>query len=137
MNLFSKLRSLEKAATPGRWVHEDKVVYTAPDQRMLDEEKIWDSGTRGNGEFIAAARNDLPKMLQVIDCLVEALEFYGNTEAMYDTYQDSRGETVAYARGIDPYDDSDLEKIEGIRTLHHGKRAREALQKAREIAGEK
>ncbi len=58
--------------------------------------------------------------------LREALEFYADTEKMYDTAHESDGVTIGYVRGLD--DDCDMEKIAGTRELHHGKRARQALK---------
>ncbi len=64
---------------------------------------------------------------------IEALEFYADVEKMYDTAFDCDGKVVGYVRGIDPYDssESDFSKINGMRSLHHGKRARESLEKYR------
>lgn len=57
--------------------------------------------------------------------LVEALKYYADTEKMYDMAYDTDTKQLGYVRGLE--DDSDMEKIEGTRCLHHGKRARAAL----------
>jgi hypothetical protein len=82
---------------------------------------------------------DIAALVAAVRKLAEAVDFYGDTEKMYDTAHDSGGDLLGYVRGVDPYDtaESDFEKLPGLRTLHHGKRARATLSSVAEILGGK
>jgi len=69
---IAALRALEKAAPPGPWMAIDGVVYTVENDKFkVFTEKIftWDNES---ADFIAAARNALPELLDRVEHLMEA-----------------------------------------------------------------
>lgn len=54
-------------------------------------------------------------------------QFYGNDEKMYECAYENEGPCIGYIPG--EYQEDDFEKIDGKRTPHFGKRARQFLSK--------
>lgn len=125
MVLFSKLRELEAKATPGPWEFKDTTKRQSSvfgdtwfQYEVNGPERFDDNGNDsnfyhrsekyGDAAFIAEARNTIPKLLQVIDLMQEALDLY--EEALKDIHEHFYGD------GCDTAD--------------------EALKRAKEIAGE-
>lgn len=87
MTLFSKLRELEKKATPGPWRSDsDGDVWTEAEKEYcpgMDQELFRNLGTtrcgpdRGDAALTAEMRNTLPKIFEVLDLYEEALTQVG------------------------------------------------------------
>ena len=81
MNLESYLKEVserESDATYGPWMHNDMWVIAMDD----DETRIacTDINHLSNGEFIAHARSDIPKLLRIIEVLRSGLNKVGEQE---------------------------------------------------------
>lgn len=117
MTLFSKLRELEKKATPGEWdetvwcgdLEANKWAAVGPQhEQAYSEDELDPSSEAGkaaerDAALIAEMRNALPKIFEVLDLYEEALVLY---------------------------------EQRGIECCHEPYTAREALKRAKEIAGD-
>ena len=81
---LSQVREREAKATKGPWysveIVDDYHIHTGPrydDACVLENNSDSDyaigSAAKDNGDFIAAARTDIPKLLRIIDCFMESV----------------------------------------------------------------
>jgi hypothetical protein len=75
---LEELRRLEAAATPGPWRVERQglALYVADESGELDWIElgyVGNAGSRNHAEFIAAARNQLPRILDALDAAEAAI----------------------------------------------------------------
>jgi hypothetical protein len=73
---LEELRRLEAAATAGPWFLDDdgiSIYYVFHNGYALDRDRLAESSTP-DAEFIVAARNQLPRILDALDAVLEVVD---------------------------------------------------------------
>jgi hypothetical protein len=82
------IRKRAEAATPGPWGYADRdnVVFTANADYKYAVEIAEEVGHKFDGEFIAHAREDVPKLLAEIERLRRELSFIAHVDLVKNAY---------------------------------------------------
>jgi hypothetical protein len=85
---LAEIRKRAEAATAGPWKYTDRdnVVYTANADYKYAVEVAEEIGHKFDGEFIAHAREDVPKLIAEVERLRRELSFIANVDLMKNAY---------------------------------------------------